>query len=245
MGCKTSNVDHDFFQGICPWINPDNQFYFQSICIYVQPARKTGRQRSGTYTNCMYTCQGSKNHLPVQSSETLDQMMELTVHLCVRVCVCSGKKKDALCKCSVMKWHKFTCRCTCINVCWCYSGNGTKVEKIPVSKLVWQSQAFGEKNTTQGKSYTRDLRAIINTLTQTQVQCAFVRVRVFVNVAAALAQIYYSIDWARLTSHTGSKALSQQYTEKWLFICTPPYTHKLWTIEFAPGCTRTSTHTHT
>lgn len=22
-----------FFQGICPWINPDNQFYFQSICI--------------------------------------------------------------------------------------------------------------------------------------------------------------------------------------------------------------------
>lgn len=118
----------------------------------------------------------------------------------------------------------------------------TKAEKIPVSKLVWQSQAFGEKKNTQGKSYTRDLRAIINALTQTQVQCAFVRVRVFVNVAAAWAQIYYCIDWARLTSHTGSKALSQQYTEKWLLICTP-YTHKLWTIEFAPGCTRTYTHT--
>ena len=54
-----------------------------------------------------------------------------------------------------------------------------------------------------------------------------------------------SIEHGRPTSHARSKVLSQQYTEKWLFISTALHTHKLWTIDFAPGCTHTHTHTHT
>lgn len=54
-----------------------------------------------------------------------------------------------------------------------------------------------------------------------------------------------SINHGRPTSHARSKALSQQYTEKWLFISTALYSHKLLTIDFAPARTNTQQHGQT
>lgn len=44
----------------------------------------------------------------------------------VCVCVCVQARKDALYKCSMLKSHKFTWMCMCIDACWCHSGNGNK-----------------------------------------------------------------------------------------------------------------------